>query len=579
MHQPESNGSNARISFERVARWARGSIGAVGIIVLAVSLGLETVNLPFTHWRVDRSFGVAAGLLLVGVAWLLLFAPARAALATCALSGALLATFVIGYRPPRRGDVALDAASLSADRSADRRADGTHKVWVSEIEWYDQYLRPDPRWGHGGIPNIVAHHHHREFEVDYSLDGEGWRVMPTPKAAPPSPPPLPVGEILFLGCSFTFGIGVEDGETYPAVLAAGPWSSFRVRNHAHSAWGTTHALLFLEHRLRAEPKPAAVFYAWISRHARRNYRRKSWHQQSGLPFPHFELEEGRPRFLGMLKPVEADLPDGPDLDHAEAEMSLALVRALGRACAERDIPFFVLALYDGEPKPDLVLPRLRAEEGLALIDLTRESDDLYPLNLHPTKFYHRAIARALASNQDLAEAAGKSELYEPDAIAPPPCAWHLQANPTFGAWATIERPDDPDSPFRITRIHRGSAATERWAISLRRRPLSVRAGHRYTVRLRLRADAKRPLHINVSQDHPPWAILGFGADLELVPEWRDFEYSFVCDAEDAESSLVFHLAGSEVPFEAQRIVLSDGQTDLITGRPLAETGEAGARSK
>lgn len=564
MQQPESNGSNAHVSFDRMGRWARGSICAVGIIVLAASLGLETVNLPFTRWRVDRSFGVAAGLVLAGAAWLLRFAPVQAALATSALAGALLATFLAGYRPPGRGDVALGAAPLSAKQAAG----GTPRVWVSEIEWYDQYLRPDPRWGHGGIPNIVAHHQHREFEVDYSLDGEGWRVMPVRKAAYPPP----VGEILFLGCSFTFGIGVEDGETYPAVLAAGPWANFRVWNHAHSAWGTTHALLFLEHRLRVEPKPALVLYAWISRHARRNYRRKSWHRGSGLPFPHFELENGKPRFLGMLKPAEADLADSRELDDAEADLSLALVRALRRACEESDIPFFVLALYDGEPKPDLTLPRLGAEEGLALLDLTKESDDLFPLNLHPTKFYHRAIARALASNPALADRSGLSELYQPDAITPPPAAWHLQANPTRGAWATIDRSDDPDSPFRITRIHRGSAATEAWEISLRRRHLSVRAGQRYTVRLQLRADAKRPLRVNLSQDHPPWAILGFSADLALGPEWRDFEFPFVCEADDTEACLVFHLAGSEVPFEARRIVLSDGQTDLVTERPMEEIG-------
>ncbi len=62
--------------------------------------------------------------------------------------------------------------------------------------------------------------------MTYRTDADGWRV--TPKPSKPAAP-----EIVILGCSFTWGIGVEDTETYPWILGTEAWPDHRIRtSHA-----------------------------------------------------------------------------------------------------------------------------------------------------------------------------------------------------------------------------------------------------------------------------------------------------------------------------------------------------------
>lgn len=53
------------------------------------------------------------------------------------------------------------------------------------------------------------------------------------------------GEIHFFGCSFTYGYGVNDEETFAAITQK-EWPNYRVYNHAVSGYGTVHSLLQLQ---------------------------------------------------------------------------------------------------------------------------------------------------------------------------------------------------------------------------------------------------------------------------------------------------------------------------------------------
>ncbi len=102
----------------------------------------------------------------------------------------------------------------------------------------------------------------------YRIDAYGHRV--TPGAPEPGAPAL-----IFLGASFTFGHGVEDDETYPALLQQ-RWPDLRIVNGATNGWGTTQALLSLDEHFEREPRIAGVVYAFITNHLVRNHRRKQW---------------------------------------------------------------------------------------------------------------------------------------------------------------------------------------------------------------------------------------------------------------------------------------------------------------
>lgn len=551
MTSRRSTGSN----FERMRTGAIGLIFLAGILAVVADASLESWHVPGTRWFLPSPIGTVAGATLLLASLGLRRARPQFAIFTCVFVYSALAAVVIDFRKPTTGDVTHRPSALFRREGERTEPVTTPIVHVSDYEWYHQHTQQDPRWGHGGIPNVVAEHHHREFQVRYTLDGDGWRQMPVPKTTPSR------GEVLFLGCSFTFGFGVEDPETYPALLAAGPWNRFVVRNISHIAWGTSHAYLYLQHRMRSAPKPLAVVYAWISRHAARNHKRKSWHGATGLDFPLFDLENRELRYQGIIPRAQADWEDGPDLDAKEAEISLKLIHGMNRLCNAHQVPFLVLALNDGESKPDLVLPKLREDPDIQLIDLAELTDDLHPINLHPTRYYHRAIARAIASDARLGQMTGISELGQPDAIPKPPRQWRLASIPSTGAWARIERPDDPKCPVRVTEIHQGTAKP--WELILRCRHIPLRAKQEYVLKMRIRAAAPRNVKINVSQDHAPWSILGFDENLALTENWRDLDFTFTCPSDEPDACLMLQLADSSVPFEIESISLWDDKIDLI----------------
>ena len=61
---------------------------------------------------------------------------------------------------------------------------------------------------------------HIEFEATYTLDSEGLRTTVTPQEGKPR------GCIVFFGCSFTFGDGVDDADTLPSQVAGKTGGSY-----------------------------------------------------------------------------------------------------------------------------------------------------------------------------------------------------------------------------------------------------------------------------------------------------------------------------------------------------------------
>ena len=112
-----------------------------------------------------------------------------------------------------------------------------------------------------GSPVFTAHRELKFdrvlFDVRYGFDAQGRRVTPASDGTP-------LAEVLLFGCSFTFGYGLEDNETWPWQLGELLGPKWRVSNYAYNGFGPQQMLTLLEEGLIEAPvssKRAALFLA------------------------------------------------------------------------------------------------------------------------------------------------------------------------------------------------------------------------------------------------------------------------------------------------------------------------------
>ena len=511
-------------------------IGLPALIVLLVGAWDASVNLPWLPLRLARPWllGIGIGLLLLGLLTRRLPPAQGLAVATSVLVLALCTA--LGFHPPQRGDVDWVGQSW--------------RVWSSEANWTETHGLQDAQYGRVGTPNAIARQHDHDFDVTYRLDDQGWRRMPVHPDAPAG------SAVWILGCSFTFGAGVEDDETYPYLLASQAWPQVPVRSLAASGWGTTNAYLALQRQLQRSPPPAAVLYGWIGHHSRRNHLRKSWFgsvQAKAVPW--FELEAGQLRWKGLAGPERMVEPDTPAQDRHETELSVALIRAMAQAAQAQGSAFVLLILQRNEQ--DAVLDALQGEPGLHLLDLSQLSSAFHPLEGHPMKSWHQAIAHGIASDPLLARLTGQAALLAPGAIADPPMRrmtlstdpkLKTAASPT-GETSRVVWPQQPGEALRVSTV--ASQRVDPWAVVLKGPAQTLQKGAVYAVDLRLRAEHPRHLPYQWARDRAPWGHLGLAGSWHLTPEWRDFHQVFVA-TDDARGALSLQVAS-----EAGAVELAD----------------------
>ena len=250
--------------------------------------------------------------------------------------------------------------------------------------------RPHSRYVINNIPGATMVHRQDEFQVRYTMDQSGFRITPTPRD--------PLGRVTFHGCSFTFGDGVEDGETFSALLGGRHWPRFKVRNAAVRGWGPASAYLALEDELKQEKPPVMVFYGFLIRHIGRSYLSTLNLSVQAGPFPHFEMEGDRLVLKGYVTNEAAVMP-ADDLVRKSKVVCMGLLREMHRLCQRRKVPFFVLLLSAPDQLPEEVKEikgRLDAA-GVPCLDLSDVAPGaFYPIDGHPTAAWHRAMAERLA---------------------------------------------------------------------------------------------------------------------------------------------------------------------------------------
>jgi hypothetical protein len=238
------------------------------------------------------------------------------------------------------------------------------------------------------IPNTACRHAKADFDVVYRTDADGGRLVPEqPRSGP---------DWLCFGCSFTFGQGLDDGETLPAALQRRN-PGYRLHNFAMMAKSSSDAYLLLPDRLERFPETKLCIYFLIGEHFFRDscppqLLAQSWARQA----PRFVLDaneravlKGRAlQTLSSWERFEIDL-----LQHSRlfalamgnwepaangSRLTAALIRDMERKCSARPGCRFLLVRL---PEP---FPRWSAKvsacvgqlqkEGLHVLDLSDRFD-------------------------------------------------------------------------------------------------------------------------------------------------------------------------------------------------------------
>lgn len=103
------------------------------------------------------------------------------------------------------------------------------------------------------------------FDVKYTFNASGRRILPPNTGKPQF-------ELMLFGCSFTFGHGLENEQTWPWLLAQKLGATWQLENYSFNGFGANQMLCFLEHNLVEQPDKKASFalFLAIKDHLRRN---------------------------------------------------------------------------------------------------------------------------------------------------------------------------------------------------------------------------------------------------------------------------------------------------------------------
>lgn len=103
----------------------------------------------------------------------------------------------------------------------------------------------------------------------------------------------------FLGCSYTFGDGVNDNQTTPYFFNAFSKGRFNVQNHGFSGYGTHQAYVIARDYIQKNetPNQAYAFYLFIPSHIERAAGISDWDFYG----PHFEVENDSLVFKGSFE--------------------------------------------------------------------------------------------------------------------------------------------------------------------------------------------------------------------------------------------------------------------------------------
>lgn len=80
-------------------------------------------------------------------------------------------------------------------------------------------------------------------------------------------------------------------------------------------------------------------------------------------------------------------------------------------------------------------------------------------------------------------------------------------------------------------------------------PLDLRRGRKYDCCVWARADRRRTIRVQITQNHDPWELVGACHEVELDERWRPIAGSFVADRDEANARLLFDIGQDSAAVE------------------------------
>lgn len=256
-------------------------------------------------------------------------------------------------------------------------------------------------------PGATATDHHYDYQVTYRIDQAGYRQQGGDEKGADAMGLLSTEgkRVVVLGCSFTFGQGVEDYQTYVSRLRAVSGGKIAGLNAGVNGWGTVQAMLFLQRMLEQGEKPDLIAYGFLPIHAGRNGDRESWLRIVALSErrkPIVEEVEGSWAFDRLVGAGEGR-QGSRRLDEEEISITFGCLEQMHRLSTAAGIPFYCLLLGEDrlEETPAEIRPETMREfcqsKGIPVLDLSTLPAERYPHDGHPTAIWHERVAEAIAA--------------------------------------------------------------------------------------------------------------------------------------------------------------------------------------
>jgi hypothetical protein len=299
-------------------------------------------------------------------------------------------------------------AALIGDRSPTRFYDGEGnrvRPWVRDPDLGSIYA-PGSR-----LRAVKQQDGRTLYDATYTIDRFGHRVAP-----PPVAPGRPA--VVFFGCSYTFGDGIEDQQSLPWQFAVATRREFDVVNAGHSGHGAHQVLRMLEsghldERLRHGV--AHAFYSAMDHHPARAAGLAPWDFHG----PRYEIDGegvawrgpfhgpagglllrlGQSLFGARWLPPWKDRPLDPAVDD---ERWARLVERSARLVREHWNATLTTIVWDPNSERGDRLRQLLVDRGLDVLPVSsvlptgKGPPDLIPGDWHPTPATNALLARAIA---------------------------------------------------------------------------------------------------------------------------------------------------------------------------------------
>lgn len=254
---------------------------------------------------------------------------------------------------------------------------------------YEEEFTNDPILGYrparhaGSIVSIKMDGDKVVYDVTYTLLPSGWRTTPQH--------PNATEAVVFFGCSFTFGEGLNDKETFAYKVGEQLGDQYQVFNFGFHGYGPHHMLAMIENGylddIAKRYDRTTIFYTTIAGHELRSSGKSSWDQNG----PRYELDNNGVTYTGSFQddPKRKSKLQAPKItrigeQQRMLELNFAILQQADRILKERYQSSLNVVAWCGTRK---YVENYR-EKGLKVLDITSYWGDDYriPDDGHPNDF-------------------------------------------------------------------------------------------------------------------------------------------------------------------------------------------------